>query len=157
MTSKAWLTIENGRVTDMDFEAYVRDITRMKTAPAFDDLGLHSPENDLFGNAGTNCRHFTAYSYEHSTCGGEMAEEQVIRMLNPMHYIEDEKAQTARYFRVRHGECDRDTSLAISALLVLKLREHGSLVDYHAPWNIPHAGDYDLEETFAWIDEICRA
>ncbi len=157
VTSKAWLTIENGQVTDMDFDAYVRDITRMKTAPAFDDLGLHSPENDLFGNAGTNCRHFTAYSYEHSTCGGEMAEEQVIRMLNPMNYIEDEKAQTARYFRVRHGECDRDTSLAISALLVLKLREHGSLVDYHAPWNIPHAGDYDLEETFAWIDEICRA
>ena len=78
-------------------------------------------------------------------------------MMNPMPYIFDEKAQTAKYFRIRHGECDRDTSLAISAMLALKLKEAGCQVDYQSPWNIPHAGDYDLEELFAWIDEICKA
>ena len=154
--AKEWLTIENGKVTGMDFDAYVRDITRMKTAPAFDDLGLHSPENDLFGNAEENCRHFTEYSTKNSTCDGDKAEELVIKMMNPMYYIEDEKADTAKHFRIRHGECDRDTSLAISAMLTLKLREAGCEVDYHSPWNVPHAGDYDLEELFAWIDEICK-
>lgn len=154
--AKKWLTIENGKVTGMDFEAYVRDITRMKTAPAFDALGLDSPENDLFGNAEENCRHFTEYSVQNSTCDGDKAEELVIKMMNPMYYIADEKADTAKYFRIRHGECDRDTSLAISAMLTLKLREAGCEVDYHSPWNVPHAGDYDLEELFAWIDEICK-
>ena len=31
----------------------------------------------------------------------------------------------------------------------------GCEVDYHSPWNTPHAGDYDLDELFAWIDGIC--
>lgn len=153
---KSWLTIENGKVTGMDFEAYVKDITRMKTAPAFDDLGLHSPENDLFGNENENCRHFTEYSHKNSKCAGAKAEDNVIKMMNPMYYIDDEMANTAKYFRIRHGECDRDTSLAISAMLTLKLREAGCDVDYHSPWNVPHAGDYDMEELFAWIDEICK-
>ena len=28
-------------------------------------------------------------------------------------------------------------------------------VDCHSPWDTPHAGDYDLDELFAWIDGIC--
>ena len=67
----------------------------------------------------------------------------------------DEKAEKAQHFRIRHGECDRDTSLVISAMLTAKLREAGCEVDYHSPWNTPHAGDYDLDELFAWIDGIC--
>ena len=70
-------------------------------------------------------------------------------------YILDEKAEKAQHFRIRHGECDRDTSLVISAMLTAKLREAGCEVDYHSPWNTPHAGDYDLDELFAWIDGIC--
>ena len=34
LADKTWLTIENGKVQSMDFAAYVKDITRMKTAPA---------------------------------------------------------------------------------------------------------------------------
>ncbi|MCR2018515.1 hypothetical protein NSB04_01975 [Blautia pseudococcoides] len=26
----------------------------------------------------------------------------------------------------------------------------------HSPWGIPHAGDYDFDELFAWIDGICK-
>ncbi len=154
---KTWLKVEDGKVLDMDFDAYVRDITRMKTAPAFDALDLDSPENDLFGDEDTNCRHFTEYSAKNSSCQGPKAQDLVVKMLNPMPYIFDEKADTAKYFRIRHGECDRDTSLAISAILTLKLREAGCQVDYQSPWNVPHAGDYDLEQLFAWIDEICKA
>ena len=85
-----------------------------------------------------------------------MAEDTVIRMMNPMYYIEDDRAEKAKYFRIRHGECDRDTSLAVSAILFAKLREKGCQADYHSPWGIPHAGDYDLDELFAWIDGICK-
>lgn len=153
---KQWLTIENNKVIAMDFDAYVRDITRMKTAAAFDDVEMKSPENDLFGSEDKNYRHFTEYSQKNSKCAGEKAEDMVIKMMNPMYYIDDEKADTAKYLRIRHGERDRDTSLAISALLTLQLREAGCEVDYYSPWNVPHAGDYDLEELFAWIDKICK-
>ena len=156
LTEKGWLTVENGQATAMDFTGWVRDITRMKTAPAFDDVTMGSPENHLFGNDEIEFRHFTPFSAAHSEKGGVLAPHELIKMLNPMNYIADPAAKTARYWRIRHGECDRDTSLVISAILTLKLREQGISVDYHSPWNTPHSGDYDLDELFAWIDSICR-
>lgn len=156
LSDKSYLIMEQGKVTDIDFSAYVTDITRMKNAPAFDALDLESPENDEFGDEKTDRMHFTEYSLANSSVPSLMADEKVIRMLNPMNYIGDENAKKAGHFRIRHGSCDRDTSLAISAMLNLKLLEQGVKVDYHLPWGIPHSGDYDLEELFAWIDEICK-
>lgn len=156
VSEQKWLKVRNNKAVEMDFSAYVKEITRMKTAPAFDALTMDSPENSLFGDETTDCSHFTKYSQEHSGQHGRMADLSVIKMLNPMYYIEDEKARTAKYWRIRHGECDRDTSLAISAMLAVKLKNSNCKVDYHSPWNTPHSGDYDLEELFAWIDEICK-
>lgn len=155
LSDKKWLEIKDKKAVGMNWYEYVKDITRMKTAPAFDALSMDSPENDLFGSRNVNLRHFTEYSKENSLRTGELAEELVIKMMNPMDYVDDEKAVKAPHWRIRHGECDRDTSLAISAMLALKLENAGLDVDYHSPWNTPHAGDYDLEELFAWIDEIC--
>lgn len=97
VSDKTWLVIENGKAVSMDFSEYVKDITRMKTAPAFDDLTMDSPENDLFGSATVNCRHFTKYSSQHSLADGALAEPEIIKLLNPMYYIEDEKAATAKH------------------------------------------------------------
>ena len=155
VSDKGWLIINDGQVTDIDWHEYAKDITRMKTAPAFDGLSMETAENDLFGNETTNLRHFTEYAKANSLCGGEMAEGIVVKMLNPMSYVEDDKATKTQQWRIRHGECDRDTSLAISAMFALKLKEQNLEVDYHSPWNVPHSGDYDLDELFAWIDEIC--
>lgn len=156
LTAKAWLGLEQGKAVSVDWPGYVKDITRLKVAPAFDGLCLETPENDLFGDAVRNLCHFTAYSLEHSQTAGTMADAMAVKLLNPMYYVDDDQATAAPHWRIRHGECDRDTSLAISAILTLKLRQQGRDVDYHAPWNVPHAGDYDLDELFAWIDGICR-
>lgn len=156
LSQKQWLTVGDGRASDMDFYAYVQDITRMKTPPAFDDLAMEGPENNLFGTDEIPCRHFTAYSCNNSLKGGLMADAGTIKLLNPMEYLEDGQAVKARYWRIRHGECDRDTSLAISAILTIKLRNIGCAVDYALPWDTPHSGDYDLDELFAWIDSLCK-
>lgn len=156
VSDKTWLTVEDGKAASMDFGAYVRDITRMKTAPAFDDLTMESPENDLFGTETRYFSHFTEYSTKNSLANGVLADAHIIKMMNPMNYIQDPDAVTTSHWRIRHGECDRDTSLAISAILTAKLREEGCEVDYHSPWDTPHDGDYDLDELFAWIDGICR-
>ncbi len=32
----------------------------------------------------------------------------------------------------------------------------GKKVDFDLPWGIPHSGDYDLDDLFAWIDQIIQ-
>lgn len=63
-------------------------------------------------------------------------------------------AHVAQYWRIRHGAKDRDTSLAIPIILALKLRQAGKQVDLALPWGVPHSGDYDLDELFAWVDSL---
>lgn len=149
-----FLRMENGKVMDLDWEAYIHAITRMKQPPAFDSLDLTTPENDVFAGADGANRHFTAFSHAHSAVGGGMAEDAVIRLLNPMSQLES--PGLTRHWRIRHGAYDRDTSLAIPFMLAAALRMHGCDVDFLLPWGLPHSGDYDLPELFRWIDELCR-
>lgn len=151
-----WLTIEDGKVTAVDFEQYVLFRTRMKAAPAFDDVDMGTPETELFGTADVRERHFTEFSCKNSRANGELAEAMRVKMMNPMNYIDDKDATVAKHYRIRHGSVDRDTSLAISAMLALKLRNNGVDANLEYPWGIPHSGDYDLPELFAWIDSICK-
>lgn len=148
------LTIEDGRAAALDWESFVSAITRMKTTPAFDALDLNSPENEEFGTEEIKARHFTEFGKEHSLAGGEIADAQTIKLLNPTAYIG--KADTAKHWRIRHGAFDRDTSLAIPVILATLLENNGYSVDFRFPWGLPHSGDYDLKELFEWIDGICK-
>ena len=85
-----------------------------------------------------------------------MADWQVIRMMNPMHFIGRENVQTAPNWRIRHGALDRDTALAIPAILALKLKNNGKAVDFKVPWGYGHDGDYDLPDLFAWTDRVAK-
>ena len=85
-----------------------------------------------------------------------MADSDVIKVMNPMNYIGVSGVSTAQYWRIRHGMNDRDTSLAIPALLALKLEGSGCTVDFEAVSGQGHGGDYDLDELFDWIDSICK-
>ncbi len=152
VTGLDWLTVEDGKVTGMDLHKYAVWATRMKAAPAFDSLNNGSFENNEFGD-----KHFTEYSYTHSTAeGAPIADAEVIRLMNPMNFIGVKGVDTAKYWRIRHGAKDRDTSLAIPAILALKLRDAGFEADIAAPWNVPHDGNYDLPELFEWLDGICK-
>lgn len=149
---QGYLTIDGGRVTDVDWPGFVRAITRMKTTPAFDALDLGSPECEEFGDEVVYARHFTAFSQAHSEREAELAEDAAVKRLNPVRYIGE--ADCAPHWRIRHGAYDRDTSLAVPAILAALLKNRGYDVDFRLPWGLPHSGDYDLEELFAWIDGI---
>lgn len=157
LSAADWITIKNKKVTDADLSKYPAYVTRMKAAPAFDklDLSSPSPENDVFGTERNEPQHFSSTSSRYQTRLGAMADARVVKMMNPMNYIES-NATVAEHFRIRHGAADRDTSLAIPAILALKLQSRGADVDFFAPWDVGHAGDYDLEELFNWIDFICK-
>lgn len=150
-----WVHVQDGHVTGVDLAAYANDVTRLKGVPAFDDLGLESGENEEFGTAKIKSRHFTDIGEKFSTVHVKgQADSHVIAMMNPLHYIGKKGTTTARYWRIRHGSTDRDTTLAVPAILALKLKQDGCHVDFAVPWNQGHGGDYDIDELFAWIDGI---
>ncbi len=135
---------------NMDFAKYNAYITRLKPPIAFDSQVLHTAENELFGDEQVHTKHFTAYGI--SASAAEMANGKQIALMNPMNFVNNPNG--AKHFRIRHGAADRDTSFAISAMFACKLLECGKNVDYKLPWGIPHSGNYDLQELFAWIDSI---
>ena len=157
VSSASWVKVKNGKVVDVDLDAYPAAATRMKAAPAFDKLNLSSAENDEFGSENNTPKHFSAISKQYESKTGEMADSETIKLMNPMNFIGNGKAVTAKHFRIRHGAIDRDTALAIPAILALKLQNSGVDVNFYSPWNRGHAGDYDLPELFNWLDSICKA
>ncbi len=136
----------------LEFDDYLREIKRAKTPLAFDDLNLANPENDLFGDVKTASKHFTAFAKERGK--GEMADAQIIKMMNAMNYLANKNA--AKFYRIRHGSADRDTALAVPLILALGLQNAGKSVDFAVPWGQGHGGDYDLDELFTWIDGVVK-
>lgn len=153
-----WLTIENRMVKDVDLAKYAAWATRLKAAPAFDKFDRSAPENDEFGTTDNTPRHFTGFSLTRDKeAGATMATWDDVRRMNPMYFIGQQGVTIAPHWRIRHGAKDRDTSMAVPALLALKLQDSGYEVDFASPWGKGHAGDYDLDALFDWADGICKA
>ena len=73
--------------------------------------------------------------------------------MNPIPHIHPDIP--TRHWRIRHGSFDRDTSFAIPVILATRLRNVGCDVDFRITWGVPHAGDYQMDELFAWVDGLC--
>ena len=85
-------------------------------------------------SSGTNTvdkRHFTAFSMQHNTAtNAEIADEETIKIMNPLNYIGKPGINLPQNWRIRVGTNDSDTSLAVSAVLAAKLQNNGQTVDY---------------------------
>lgn len=157
LSGLTWLTISNGMVTDLDFFEYNIYGGRMKTPPAFDGLDLNNStaEANLFGTESFDSLHFTQFVYDYVQGDSlPLADQHIVKMMNPMNYIGRRRGSTAKYWRIRHGTLDHDTSIAIPIILATKLQNAGASVDFALAWGQRHAGDYDLDELFAWIEKI---
>ncbi|MFN4152845.1 MAG: alpha/beta hydrolase, partial [Candidatus Sericytochromatia bacterium] len=80
----------------------------------------------------------------------------IVKLMNPMNYIDDKNTTVSKHWRIRHGTIDRDTSIAIPIILGTKLQNSGYDVDISLPWDKGHGGDYDLDELFNWIDSVSK-
>jgi hypothetical protein len=156
LSSRNFLTIKDGKAVAIDFDAYVKYMERQKTPPAFDALDLSTPENMEFGTAATDKQHFTDFGFTNSLTKGSKANDQIVKMMNPMNYIGQPDTKVSGHWRIRHGSKDKDTGLAVSVLLATLLENKGYAVNLELPWDKPHSGDYDLTELFGWIDAICQ-
>jgi hypothetical protein len=128
----------------------------MKPAPAFDGIYNPSWENNLFGTATVDNQHFTQYSFAtpFGIWDAPLADWEIVKMMNPMYYIDASGTTTSHYWRIRHGAIDADTSLPIPIILATKLMNTGHDVDFAIPWGQGHGGNYDLEELFDWVESI---
>lgn len=156
IADKPWFIVDNGRVIDLNFEEYIRNMKRMKTPPAFDAFDLSAPENNLFGSVSQDARHFTTFSYDNAPKRTAIADSQIIKMMNPLYYIGSKEVYNSRFWHIRYGTIDNNTSLAIEVILATLLENYGYKVNFELAWNRPHMGDYDLNELFDWMDSVCK-
>ncbi|MGN6847761.1 hypothetical protein ACTHUE_20210, partial [Neisseria sp. P0021.S005] len=95
---------------------------------------------------------------QHNTAANaEIADEETVKIMNPLNYIGKPGVNLPQNWRIRVGTNDRDTSLAVSAILTAKLQNNGQTVDYALPWDVGHSGDYDLDELFAWMKQVSNS
>ncbi|ODT83686.1 MAG: hypothetical protein ABS76_01855 [Pelagibacterium sp. SCN 64-44] len=174
-----WLTVADGKVTDIDYENYLAFVTKasaLKIVPAFDatantgNEGLRG-ENSLFGGPDVPYASFTEYGWNNNEAAGDgsgpddsgldWAElagngdipiHEQLRLINPLAYLGTE-ADTAPYWYLRHGMVDRDTSFAVELALYYAVLNDASVkdVDFELAWLRPHSGNYDVQEAYAWL------
>lgn len=170
-----WISVSNNVATIKDLDAYVLNHRRrMKPCTSFDVLTGDSGENKVFGDEGRNAMHFNVaiakaieelkdefpneyekYYPEYAKAIGDKELEQREYLINPLNFIQtDEKSHQAKYYRIRIGASDADTSLSVGMTLACKLAEAGYSVDYELVWDQPHSeADYE-GEVIDWIKSI---
>ena len=115
----------------------------------------------MFGDATGKPANFTDFTLRKATGNSSVTIDKAIRdrvyLLNPMNFIGDAKAVTAKHWYIRHGASDRDTGFPVPINLYTKLVNKGYAVDFALPWNRGHSGDYNLNEVFAWIDSVVKS
>jgi hypothetical protein len=168
------------QVAHIDYARFLRFVTataRLKTVVAFDAAGVTgnpnvSGESNLFGSDHATYANFNAWTWAHNTVKGDgsglddtgqdwdahLADPsnglaRQLRLINPVAYLNTPTADAAPYWYVRHGMIDRDTSFAMQTLLYRAIRQDPSVkdVNFKLHYLVPHAGNYDVQEAFAWM------
>ena len=148
-----------GMVKDIDWDAYNSFTSRSKTPGAFDSRSNDSGENSLFGTSTSDTNHFTITAALHDTTPNNnvyVENAKIVTMMNPMNYLGSPSATNAKYYRIRYGTADSNTSVAIPLIVGTRAQNLGYSVDMATPFGVDHAGDYDLQDLFNWMDSIVK-
>jgi len=154
----------------------------LKPASAFSNVGMaawagNMNEDNLFGGTDDVYSPFNPYSWNNDTeendvgkddtgltWDGFMATEEgkalalQTRMTSAVDYLYDKTDDTdvAPYWYVRHGMADRDTAFAVETVLFNGIKNEEAILNYNYEfaWLQGHAGNYDVEEAYAWLETI---
>ena len=148
-----------GLVKDIDWDAYNSFTSRSKVPGAFDSRSNDSGENSLFGTSTSDTNHFTITAALHDTTTNNdvyVENAKIVTMMNPMNYLGSPSATNAKYYRIRYSTADSNTSVAIPLIVGTRAQNLGYSVDMATPFGVDHAGDYDLQDLFNWMDSIVK-
>ena len=141
------------------FKQYNSFTNRSKAPGAFDSRSNDSGENSLFGTSSSNTNHFTITAALHDITPNNnvyVENAKIVTMMNPMNYLGSPSATNAKYYRIRYGTADSNTSVAIPLIVGTRAQNLGYSVDMATPFGVDHAGDYDLQDLFNWMDSIVK-
>ncbi|KQP49551.1 subtype B tannase [Pseudorhodoferax sp. Leaf274] len=138
-------------------------------------------ESNLFGTAAQVYSNFTEYAWNNNNGGDAVNARQAdvgfkntgiawaanpqqafllnqYKMINALAYIGRTDGITT-HWRIRVGARDRDTSFTVAYNLSRALKGDAKVkdVDYALHWDQGHAGNYDVQAAFAWIDQRLAA
>ena len=150
---------KTGAIKDINWEAYNHFVSRSKAPGAFDSRSNDTGENSLFGTSTTDNNHFTITAALHDTTTNQdvyVENAKIVTMMNPMNYLGSPAATNARFYRIRYGTADSNTSVAIPLIVGTRAQNLGYRVDMATPFDVDHSGDYDLDELFNWMDNIVK-
>ena len=136
----------------------------------------HGGESNLFGSAAQVYSNFTEYAWNRNNGGDAVNPPQTdvglrntgyawadypqrdvllgqYRMINALAYIGRTDGITP-HWRIRNGARDRDTSFTVAYNIsrALEADRRVRTVDFALHWDQGHAGNYDVQDAFAWID-----
>ena len=150
---------KTGAIKDINWEAYNHFVSRSKAPGAFDSRANDTGENNLFGTSTTDNNHFTITAALHDSTANQdvyVENAKIVTMMNPMNYLGSPAATNARFYRIRYGTADSNTSVAIPLIVGTRAQNLEYRVDMATPFDVDHSGDYDLEELFNWMDNIVK-
>ena len=150
---------KTGAIKDINWEAYNHFVSRSKAPGAFDSRANDTGENNLFGTSTTDNNHFTITAALHDSTANQdvyVENAKIVTMMNPMNYLGSPAATNARFYRIRYGTADSNTSVAIPLIVGTRAQNLGYRVDMATPFDVDYSGDYDLEELFNWMDNIVK-
>ncbi|MCC8105656.1 MAG: prolyl oligopeptidase family serine peptidase [Clostridiales bacterium] len=173
----SWLSWDGEQAFISDLDSYVLNHRRrMKPCTSFDILSGKSGENEVYGTPEQPAVHFSTavadaiaslkeefpaeyakYYPAYVLATGDSALTRQLFLNNPLNFIgTEEESDQAKYYRVRVGASDADTSFMIGMTLALELANAGKPVDYALVWDKPHCeADYP-GEVCDWIESICK-
>nr|WP_315239426.1 subtype B tannase [uncultured Albidiferax sp.] len=138
-------------------------------------------ESNLFGTAAQVYSNFTEYAWNNNNGGDTVNAKQSnvglantgttwattpqqpfllnqYKMINALAYIGKTDGITT-HWRIRNGARDRDTSFTVAYNISRALKADTKVkdVDFALHWDQGHAGNYDVLNAFAWIDQKLAA
>lgn len=141
----------------------------------------HGGESNLFGSAAQVYSNFTEYAWNNNNGGDAVnavqsdvglrntgftwagAPQQAFvlnqyKLINALPYVGKTDGITPNW-RIRVGARDRDTSFTVAHNLSRALSADAKVksIDYALHWDQGHAGNYDVQAAFKWIDQRLAA
>ncbi len=137
----------------------------------------HGGESNLYGTPAQVYSNFTEYAWNKNNGGDAVNAKQAdvgllntgftwagnpqrdfllnqSKMIHALPYIGKTDGIT-KHWRIRNGARDRDTSFTVAYNLnrALKADAKVKTVDFALQWDTGHAGNYDVQSAFSWIDQ----
>lgn len=176
-----WLTLNDNGTYTYDFTKHLEWLAKkqtLKVPSGFSNYGLSiasQNEDNLFGSTSDEYSPYNPYSWNNDKIDNNVGKDDTgltwdeylkteagqalqlqLKMTSAPAYLIEGTADSAPNWYVRHGMADRDTSFAVEATLYYSALNNSNVdsLNFEFAWLQPHAGNYDVQEAYDWLQSV---